>query len=198
MMNKGRWAISVLLAVVLAGCATEQPQYGPTVAGPTTTPGSKTPRPVVQETLVESEPKVPVTGAALCKLFTSAEITKLLGLQVGKVVASRQGPYSSCTWKTTKAAGGIVTITRADGRYYAAYEKKIVTVSEARKARGRKELEGLGAGAFAMGASVNGVPTWQAVALQGGLLTGVEVSGAGSKSSIATVKEFLIEILARG
>ena len=94
--------------------------------------------------------------------------------------------------------GGIVTITRADGAQYAALEKKIVAIAQAKKARGRKELEGVGDRAFAIGASVSGVPIWNAAVLHSGLLTGVEVSGAKSKSSIATVKDFLIEILARG
>jgi len=31
-----------------------------------------------------------------------------------------------------------------------------------------------------------------------GVLTGVQVSGAGSKSSVGTIKAFMIEVLARG
>jgi hypothetical protein len=42
------------------------------------------------------------------------------------------------------------------------------------------------------------VPIWNAVTLQGDLMTSVEVSGAQSKSSVATVTDFLVEVLARG
>jgi hypothetical protein len=51
---------------------------------------------------------------------------------------------------------------------------------------------------FALGASVSGVPIWNAATLQGDLMTAVEVSGAQSKSSVATVTDFLVEVLARG
>jgi len=194
------------LALVLTGCAAEETRtYGPTTAGPTKTSGPRTSSPT--EAPTSEDPAlapVRVTGAALCELFSTAEIGDVLGLAVGKVVVSKQGAYSVCTWKTTKAVnakvpgGGIVTITRADGGRYAEYSKKITAIAQAKKARGRKVLEGVGDQAFAIGASVSGVPIWNAAVLQGGLLTGVEVSGAKSKASIATVKAFMIEILARG
>jgi len=193
---RGVKAIAVALAsVVLAGCAAAEPTtYGATVAGPTITPKSSAPPP--PPSLPDDEqPVVRVTGKTLCDRFTSAEISEVLGLKVGKVAVSKQGPYSVCTWK---AAHGTVTITRADGRYYAAFSQKIIAAAKARKARGRKELEGIADEAFAIGASVSGVPIWYGAALLGGLVTGIEVSGAGSKASIATAKGFLIEILARG
>jgi hypothetical protein len=182
-------------AVVLTGCAAgEATTYGPTVAGPTLT--KKSSAPAAQPSLPEDEqPVARVTGKTLCGLFSSAEISATLGLPVGKVAESKQGPYSVCTWKS---AHGVVSITRSDGEYYAAFEQKIVAAAKARKARGRKELEGIADKAFAIGASVSGVPIWYGAALLGGVLTGVEVSGAGSQASIATVKGFLIEILARG
>jgi hypothetical protein len=184
-------------AAVLTGCAAAEPTtYGPTVAGPTKT--DKPSAPPVQQSLPEDEqPVARVTGKTLCGLFSSAEISATLGLPVGKVAESKQGPYSVCTWKSAKG-GGTVSITRADGKYYADFEKKIVAAAKARKARGRKELEGIADEAFAIGASVSGVPIWYGAALLGGVLTGIEVSGAGSSASIATAKGFMIEILARG
>jgi hypothetical protein len=184
-------------AAVLTGCAAAEPTtYGATVAGPTITNKSSAPAP--QPTLpADEQPVNRVTGESLCGLFSSAEIGATLGLPVGKVAVSKDGPYSVCTWKSTKG-GGTVTITRADGNYYAAFEKKIAAAAQARKARGRKELEGIADEAFAIGASVSGVPIWYGAALLGGVLTGIEVSGAGSKASIATAKGFMIEILARG
>jgi hypothetical protein len=149
--------------------------------------------------------QVHVTGAAaLCNLFTTAEITDRLGLEVSKGTAVKSGPYSVCTWKTTKAVnarvpgGGIVTITRADGRYYRDFEKKVTAVAKAQKAHGRRDLQRIGDTAFALGASVSGVPIWHAATLQGDLMTAVELSGAKSKSSVGTITDFLIEVLARG
>jgi hypothetical protein len=191
-----------LLAGVLAltGCAAEEPTtYGPTVAGPTKTskPSSAPTVPALPE---GEEPVVRKAGASLCALFSTAEISDLLGLPVKKVVSSKRGPYSVCTWKTVKpvAGPGIVTITRGDGALYSAYEKETVAEANKQKARGRKELEGVGDAAFAMGASVSGIPNWYAAVLQGGYLTGIQVAGEGSAASIATAKAFMIEILARG
>ena len=182
-------------AVVLTGCAAEEPTtYGPTVAGPTLR--DKPSKPTAPPSLPEDEqPVARVTGKTLCDRFSTAEISATLGLRIGKVAVSKQGPYFVCTWKS---AHGVVSITRADGKYYTDFEKRIVAAAKARKARGRKELEGIADKAFAIGASVSGVPIWYGAALLGGLLTGIEISGAGSKASIATAKGFMIEILARG
>lgn len=183
--------------LVLAGCAAEEPTtYGPTVAGPTKT-STPSAAPSVPPLPVEEEPIVRKSGAALCSTFSTAEISELLGLPVRKVVVSKRGPYSVCTWKTVKGEG-IVSITRGDGSLYSAYEKEIVAEANKKKARGRKELDGVGEVAFAIGASVSGVPNWYAAVLQGGYLTGIQVAGAGSTASIATAKAFMIEILARG
>ena len=188
---------TIAVAALLTGCASGEPTtYGPTVAGPTIT--NKTSAPVAPPSLPEDEePVTRVTGKSLCALFSSAEIGATLGLPVGKVAVSKDGPYSVCTWKAKKG-DGTVTISRAGGNYYAAFSQKIIAAAKARKARGRKDLEGIADEAFAIGASVSGVPIWYGAALLGGVLTGIEVSGAGSKASIATAKGFMIEILARG
>jgi hypothetical protein len=191
-------AIAVAVAaVVLAGCAAGEPTtYGPTVAGPTIV--AKSSAPVAPPSLpADEQPVNRVSGKSLCALFSSADISSTLGLKVGKVAVSKQGPYSVCTWKAAKG-DGTVTITRAPGNYYPAFENKIVAAAKARKARGRKDLDGIADQAFAIGASVSGVPIWYGAALLGGVLTGVELSGAGSQAGIATIKGFLIEILARG
>jgi hypothetical protein len=157
--------------------------------------------PPAAPTLPEGEePVVRVAGASLCSLFSTAEISQVLSLSVQKVAVSKCGPCSVCTWKTVKPVegGGIVTITRGDGSQYAAFEKEITAEANAKKARGRKELEGVGDATFAMGASVIGVPKWYAAVVQGGVLTGIRMAGAGSSASIATAKAFMIEILARG
>ncbi len=172
-----RSTVFLLAAVlVLGGCAAGEPTtYGPTVAGPTKTSKPST-APTSRALPEGEEPVVRKAGASLCSLFSTAEISDLLGLPVRKVVASKKGPYSVCTWKTVKPVegGGIVSITRGDGALYSAYEKQIVAEANKQKARGRKELEGVGDVAFAMGASVSGVPNWYAAVLQGGYLTGIQ------------------------
>jgi hypothetical protein len=183
--------------LLLGGCASEEPTtYGPTVAGPTKT-SAPSPAPSVPEMTVAEEPIIRKTGAALCAMFSTAEISELLGLPVKKVVVSKRGPYSVCTWKAVEGEG-IASITRGDGNLYTAYEKEIVAEANRKKARGRKDLEGVGQVAFAIGASVSGVPNWYAAVLQDGYVTGIQLAGAGSTASIATAKGFMIEILTRG
>ncbi len=63
---------------------------------------------------------------------------------------------------------------------------------------GVRRLKGVGDEGFAIGASVSGMPNWYAVVVHGGRLTGVRLSGAGSKASVGTIKAFMIEVLARG
>jgi hypothetical protein len=94
--------------------------------------------------------------------------------------------------------GSIVTITRAGSRNYPDFEKKITAVAKTKKAQGRRDLEGIGDTAVALGTSVRRVPVWNAATLQGDLMTAVEVPGAQSKSSVASVTDFLVEVLARG
>jgi hypothetical protein len=203
-MSRGRLALAIVLILPLAACGASEPKaYGPTAAGPTKTSGPSTAAPADVPSLA-AEPTRATTGAALCNLFTTAEVTDRLGLEVSKGTATKSGPYSVCTWKTTKAVnkrvpgGGIVTITRADGRNYPDLEKKITAMAKTKKAHGRRDLQGIGDTAFALGASVSGVPIWNAATLQGDLVTAVEVSGAQSKSSVATVTDSLVEVLARG
>jgi hypothetical protein len=199
---RGPLAFAVVLILPLAACGASEPKaYGPTTAGPTKTSRPSTSPPDDLPTPVAT--RTHVIGAALCNLFTTAEITDRLGLEVSKGTAVKSGPYSVCTWKTTTAVnkrvpggGGIVTITRADGKYYPDLEKKIRAVAKAK--HGHRHLAGIGDTAFALGALVSGVPIWNAATLQGNLMTAVEVSGAKSKSSVRTVTDFLVEVVARG
>jgi hypothetical protein len=203
-MSRGRLALAVVLILPLTACGASEPKaYGPTTAGPTKTSGPSTAAPADMASLAAE--RTQATGAAaLCNLFTTAEITDRLGLEVSEGTAVKSGPYSVCTWKTTTAVnkrvpgGGIVTITRADGRNYPDFEKKIRAVAKTKKAHGRRDLEGIGDTAFALGASVSGVPIWHAATLQGDLMMAAELSGAKSKSSVGTITDFLVEVLARG
>ena len=103
-LSAARPALTLVLVLLLAACASEEPTaYGPTVAGPTKTSKPKTSAPGAVPSSEDPElAPVRVSGAALCDLFTTAEMTELLGLEVDKVVVSRQGAYSVCTWKTTR------------------------------------------------------------------------------------------------
>jgi hypothetical protein len=92
---------------------------------------------------------------------------------------------------------GIVTITRGDARNYTHLAKRVMALAKPKKATGRQDLPSIGAGAFAIGASVSGVPIWHAVGLQNDVAVAVEVSGAESNSSIATVSQFLLVTLSR-
>ncbi|NEA32830.1 DUF3558 domain-containing protein [Streptomyces sp. SID13031] len=187
-------------ALLVTGCAAEEPTtYGPTTAGPTLRPkstGPRTPDPSLPNIDATTEP----TAKPLCSIFTTAEITATLGLPVRKVVAGKRGPYVTCTWTTVKPVEGpgSVTITRGDGAQYDAFSQQMIAEAKSKKARGKKLLEGVGDEGFAIGASVSGVPIWYAVVQHAGVLTGVQVSGAGSKASVGTIKAFMIEVLARG
>ena len=198
-MSRGLLALAVL-TLLLAGCGTSEPKaYGPATAGPTKTPKKSTSVPAGVDTLPAEH--VYATGAAaLCKLFTTAEITERLGLKVSNGTPAKSGPYSVCTWKTIKpvVGGGVVTITRAEGKNFPDFEKEVTALAKTQKAHGRRQLKKVGDTAFALGASVSGVPIWHAVTLQGDLMTAVEMSGAKSKSSVGTITGFLIEVLARG
>ncbi|WP_328323096.1 DUF3558 domain-containing protein [Kribbella sp. NBC_00382] len=195
-----RYPALVLAAVLLvAGCAAEEPTtYGPTTAGPTIRP--KTSAPVDESTLPPIEEESTAPPKPLCEIFSTAEISTTLGLAVRKAVTSKNGPYITCTWATVKPVDGpgVVTITRGDGSLYTAYSQKMIGEAKAKKARGKKLLEGVGDQGFAIGASVSGIPIWYAAVEHAGVLTGVQLSGAGSKASVGTIKAFMIEILARG
>ncbi|MDX6283670.1 MAG: hypothetical protein QOH03_4741 [Kribbellaceae bacterium] len=195
-----RYPVLVLAAVLLvAGCAAEEPTtYGPTTAGPTVRP--KTSAPVDESTLPPIEEESTAPPKQLCEIFSTKEISATLGLAVRNAVTSKNGPYITCTWTTVKPVEGpgVVTITRGDGSLYTAFSQKMVGEAKAKKARGKKELEGVGDQGFAIGASVSGIPIWYAAVEHAGVLTGVNISGAGSKASVGTIKAFMIEILARG
>jgi hypothetical protein len=186
-------------ALLVSGCAGEEPTtYGPTSAGPTTRPETTEPEPEIS--LPEIEEPTLAAAKSLCEMFSTAEISARLGLPVRKAVARKRGPYSVCTWTAVKPVdgGGVVTITRADAGQYAAFSRDLIAEAGSRKARGRKQLEGVGDEGFAIGASVSGVPIWYAAVVHGDLLSGVQLSGAGSKASVGTIKAFMIEVLARG
>jgi hypothetical protein len=190
----------VLAAVLLvAGCAAEEPTtYGPTTAGPTLRPKTSGPAPGPSVPEIVEPTEAPLKP--LCEMFTTAEISSTLGLAVRKAVTSKNGPYITCTWTTVKPVDGpgVVTITRGDGSLYSAFSQKMIGDAKAKKARGKKLLEGVGDQGFAIGASVSGIPIWYAAVEHAGVLTGVNISGAGSKASVGTIKAFMIEILARG
>jgi uncharacterized protein DUF3558 len=195
-----RYPVLVIATVLLlAGCATEEPTtYGPTAAGPTVRPKTSEPT-----TVDPSLPNLEETEAPLkplCQMFTTAEITSTLGLPVRKAVTGKSGPYVTCTWTTVKPVEGpgTITITRGDGAQYDAFSQQVIAEAKSKKARGKKLLEGVGDEGFAIGASVSGVPIWYAVVEHAGVLTGVQISGAGSKASVGTIKAFMIEVLARG
>lgn len=198
--GKVRFPVLLLATVLLlAGCAAEEPTtYGPSVAGPTVRPKTSEPT-----TVDPSLPNIEETEAPpkpLCQMFTTAEITAALGLPVRNAVTGKSGPYVTCTWTTVKPVDGPgnITITRADGAQYDAFSKQVIAEAQTKKARGKKLLEGVGDEGFAIGASVSGVPIWYAVVEHAGVLTGVQIAGAGSKASVGTIKAFMIEILARG
>jgi hypothetical protein len=93
---------------------------------------------------------------------------------------------------------GIVTITRGRANHYADLEQSVTDVAVAQRATGRQELTNVGGSfAFAIGASVSGVPIWKAVAVDGEAVVAVEVSGAESNSSLAVVADFLDRVLRR-
>ncbi|MEU4389544.1 hypothetical protein [Kribbella sp. NPDC023855] len=189
----------VACALLVAGCAGEEPTtYGPTTAGPITRPKTAAPEPAPSQPEIEEPTET--AAKTLCELFSTAEISARLGLPVREVVAGKRGPYSVCTWTTVKPVegGGIVSITRGDANQYAAFSQEMIAEAKSKKARGRKQLEGVGDEGFAIGASVSGVPIWYAAVVHADRLTGVQLSGAGSKSSVGTIKAFMIEVLARG
>jgi hypothetical protein len=145
-------------------------------------------------------------------LFTTAEINEVLGLDVARAIESKHGPYVVCTWKAKEEPevpawrrsdpvsqwdDGVVSITRGQAKDYADLARKVTALAEKKKAMGRQDLTWMGGGAFAIGASVSGVPLWHAVATHDGLVTAVEVSGATSKSSVASVSDFLLLTMER-
>jgi hypothetical protein len=205
-------ALACVIGLVLgsAACANEPVGFGASTAGPTlTSTPSESP---------EAAPSTPATAAthgtsaSPCGLFTRAEITKVLGLAVRRAVPSRQGPYVRCTWRAEKLPAvpswrrsdpvtrwddGIVTITSGDAKHYTPLATSVTALAERQRATGRKELTWIGSGAFAIGGSISGVPIWHAIAVHRGRVTAVEVSGAGSRSSVATVGDFLFSTLDR-
>lgn len=209
---------ALALAAVLAGtasCAGEQAGYGPTTAGPTITasPSASPPEPLAVEEPAPRRPRPtrrPVTS--LCQLFTTAEVTRWLGLPVASGTPNTEGPYRVCSWRALEPPrvpdwrvgdpvlehdDGIVTITLGRAADYVVLGERVVNLAEGKRASGRQDLPKIGAGAFAVGASVSGVPIWNAVALHEDTVVAVEVSGADSRSSIATVTEFLGQTLDR-
>jgi hypothetical protein len=203
----------VVLLVALVGCADEtQTTYGPTAAGPTRTTSRGTgPGPAEAPSTPAADatsPKVVPTGAAVCSLYTTAQIAARLGRPIGTGVPFKDGPYVGCAWRAGKSGdaqvkGGrviptVVTITRAEAKHYQAYRGKTIALAKSRKAGGEQVMRGVGDDAFAIGASVKGVPIWYASTRKGDWLTGVEMSGAGSKAGIVAVTDLLLDILNRG
>ena len=207
MRVRGALAVGVAMVLGVAGCAQRQETYGAGSAGPTV---SSTPsvRPVAPTTAAAtSAPPRPKRSPCL---FSDADITDLLGLAVLPGTRTRQGSTVVCTWKAkdepavprwrrsdpvTRWDDGLVTITRAPATHYTDVADRVVALARLQKATGRQELPSAGEGGFAIGASVSGVPIWHAVAVHHGQVVAVEVSGAGTQSSLATVSDFLLTAL---
>jgi hypothetical protein len=205
------WIVTGALILGSSSCASENKTFGVTTAGPTKTSAPEsTPVPVP----APQEPPARATTArvSVCKLFSTADVTGVLGLDVSAVEKTKEGPSTVCTWRAKERAetpawrkedpvatfeGGLVTVRQAPASAYGDLVRKVEDEANSQKAAGRQELSWIGNGAFAIGASVSGVPIWRAVALHGGLVTAVQVSGARSKSSVATVSDLLMSTIAR-
>jgi hypothetical protein len=145
-------------------------------------------------------------------LFSDAEVAHVLGLAVLPATRTRQGTYLVCTWKSRDKPAvpswrrgdpvlrwddGLVTITRGPAASYPDLADRVVALAKEQKATGRHDLPSAGEGGFAIGGSVSGVPLWHAVAVHHDQVVAVEVSGAGSRSGIAAVTDFLLTALDR-
>jgi hypothetical protein len=202
-------------SVVVACAAGAEVEYGAGRVGPTTdagptTPATASPAPARKEGPSKArEPRPPRT---VCGLFSTAAVSDRLGLEVADGALTRRGTERTCTWNAVadprvpkwrigdpvlRHDDGIVTVTTAPGKAYRAVRARIERKSHARGGSAQQELDQFGPDAFAMGASVSGVPLWFAVARHEGRVVAVEVSGADSRASIATVIEFLGQTLAR-
>ena len=200
-------AAAAVVVVGVAGCSSDKRSYGASSAGPTISAQPSTPAPAsTQPSATESARLV---RGRLC-LFSAAQVARILGLPVRPAEFAVDGPLVVCTWRSTVKPvvppwrrtdpvthwdDGIVTITRTDPAHYDALVSRVVSLARRQKATGRHPLPGVGSGAFAIGASVSGVPLWHAVALDHGRAFAVEVSGADSRSSQATVSDFALTVV---
>jgi hypothetical protein len=200
-----RRVVLVVLLFTAVACAGDAKEYGATEAGPT-----KRAQPLVADKAPPAEEpgqKVVTTSAGLCELYTPAEIEERLGLPVheGKPVAGKS--YASCRWlgvgmpaeaKGVRPVPTVVSITRGKAGQYADYRASITAVAEQRSASGGQDLRGVGDEAYAIGASVKGIPIWYGGARHEDWMTAVEMSGGGSKAGVASVTELLLDIIERG
>lgn len=205
----GRVVLVVLLVAGAAGCGAAEPkEYGATQAGPT-----KVSKPLIadQPPRVEDsgsdEPKVVTSSAGLCALYTEAQIEEFLGRPVREGRPGTSKTNASCTWpgtgKPVKTKGSppvpiVVSITRAKATRYDAIHENTVAKAESRSAGGAQIIRGVGDEAFAIGASVKGVPIWYGGARHGDWMTVVEMSGGNTKAGVASVTEFLLDIIEHG
>ena len=203
-------AVAVVAVVAVAGCGAAEPkEYGATEAGPT-----KTAKPLITDQPppadpVEEEvgPRVVTTSVGLCKLYTADEIGTWIGRPVRAGKPGTGASNASCAWRgtgqATKAKGAppvttVVSITRGEASSYEAYRKQIVALAKSRSAGGSQVVRGVGDEAFAVGASVKGIPIWYGGTRHGDWMTVVEMSGGGTKAGVASVTEFLLDIIERG
>jgi hypothetical protein len=210
-MRIGLAAVAAVAVVGVAGCTSDQPTYGAASAGPTLSAEPTTPDavPSAAPSVTESSTRERVRPC----VFSTGEIAKVLGLPVRPAVRTVRGPSVVCTWRSTVEPvvpawrgtdpvthwdDGIVTITRTDSAHYDALVSEVVSLAHRQKATGRHPLPGVGGDAFAIGASVSGVPIWHAVALAHGQAVAIEVSGADSHASQATVSDFLLTVADEG
>ena len=196
-----------------AGCAGETQSFGVTSAGPTksaTRAAEPAGRTASERPERRAQPRR--TPSTLCELFPTGQVTSWLGLSVRPGRLSSRGRFQTCTWRAAESPrvpswrvgdpvlatdDGIVTITRGPVDGYSTLAERITATARAKKASSTKDLTQFGTGAFAIGASVSGVPIWKAVAIDGSFVVAVEMSGADSRSSVARVGEFLGETLRR-
>jgi hypothetical protein len=208
--------LTVALSMALTGCAAgEDVTYGAGEVGPSAGPDPTTARPEPEPAPEETEEASKQRSRdpeAVCELFTTAEVRDRLGLDVADGVLTRNGAERTCTWNATEKPrvpkwrigdpvlahdDGIVTVTTAPAAAYSEVSARVERTSRARGGSAHQKLDQFGPGAFAVGASVSGVPLWSAVARHEGRVVAVEVSGADSRSSVATIIEFLGQTLAR-
>ncbi|MBM7791019.1 hypothetical protein [Tenggerimyces flavus] len=207
----GRVVLVVLLVAAAAACGVEEPkEYGATRAGPTkvSKPLIADQPPQVDDSAEnEDEPKVVTSSAGLCKLYTQEQIGEFLGRSVREGRPGTSKTSASCVWagtgKPTKTKGAppvpiVVSITRAKATRYDTIHANTVEMAESRSAGGAQVIRGVGDEAFAIGASVKGVPIWYGGARHGDWMTVVEMSGGNSKAGVVSVTEFLLDIIEHG